>query len=773
MKGRERSVGTLGQGPASDGEPVWRVESPETGGWSEERGSKMVGRLGALLEPWPRGASRSRSMVAGSDRLVGRTWAVPLEFCTFVTCLDRSRGYIICEIPQIVDYGSINVTVEALLDLLVGGKDSPSCGSCGGGGWGHVRWFVGSGVAVRVYVTEMERVVVEENRGAGVAESLDPRLEVRQVLEVLRRLAMDPGGTNQVSNGSSRTSGTTKTCVNRIRLCVARRRAASGMWFEVGGDAGLLTRMVFDPSSDAQSNTYAWKSGTMEEGWMGRWLRGLVGSDVDVAAVAAELREGGYAGWDGVHWEYAGRTVQEGENQGGDREGMGDKTRVIRRDSDFLWDGTRWRFLYGDDLYSAIIAAFLSSSIYQTFCRDHCDGVRSSSGEGKTGRWNPPDQQQPTSDDDVEVTRELDDARDTNDAAASSSIKIVIDGLIFESHAEVQFHAMRERYIPGGHAAFVLSLMNCHPWSLPSSGGKSKAYFSKSHCGKYVVKQISRTEFESFLEFAGAYFGFMGEYGASSLMAKVFGVFTITVCPIEGTGMKTGLGGMGSMTGMNASQSRAHRARKEMHFVVTENLLGCVEGDIECKGANDNMADVDNDGCPPVIYDLKGVCGRRAKPVPSRDAAEQPTQTVYLDGDMVDLVDEEPLLVRARELEDFQARLERDTAFLASINVMDYSLLCALLYPRNARQGESQDAQCSDQTYQLGGMGRGRPHTMRVGIIDYLRDFTVEKRLESHLKRGLVGEEMTTVVEPARYARRFVDSMMAYFGARVPGGDGR
>ncbi len=56
---------------------------------------------------------------------------------------------------------------------------------------------------------------------------------------------------------------------------------------------------------------------------------------------------------------------------------------------------------------------------------------------------------------------------------------------------------------------------------------------------------------------------------------------------------------------------------------------------------------------------------------------------------------------------------------------------------------------------------------MRVGIIDYLRDFTVEKRLESHLKRGLVGEEMTTVVEPARYASRFVDSMMAYFGAHV------
>jgi len=624
-------------------------------------------------------------------------------------------------------------------------------------------------------VTAMGPPAGEEGGGAnsaGVArgQSLDARLEVRQVLEVLRRLASDAGGGNLETREWTLARGARQACDTGIRWCVARRGAASGVRFEVGGDAGLLTRMALGPLSECRADAHACTSGDddAEGGWMGRWLRGLVGADVDtadvdtadVAAVVAEVREGGYAGWDRIHWEYAGRDVQAAEGKVGDqdREGKGGNTRVIRRDSDFLWDGARWRFLYGEDLYSAIIAAFLSSSIYQTFCQDHCGGARGSSGRGAAERSSSPDQRQPNCAAEVEGTQNAKDARDTADAAASSSIKIVIDDLTFESHAEVEFHAMRARFIPGGHAAFVLSLMNCHPWSLPSTGGKSNAYFSKSHCGKYVVKQISPTEFESFLEFAGAYFGFMAEHGASSLMAKVFGMFTITIAPMGGGRTKAALGGMGSVTGKNMSQSRAPRERKEMHFVVTENVLGFVVGDDDLQGANDSTANVDGDGRALVVYDLKGVCGRRAKPVPPRDAAEQPAQTVYLDADMVDLVDEEPLLIRSRELEDFQARLARDTAFLASINVMDYSLLCALVYPQNA---------CSGQAYPLGRMGRGRPHTMRVGIIDYLRDFTVEKRLESHLKRGLVGEEMTTVVEPARYASRFVDSMMAYFGAHV------
>ncbi len=777
-KGRGRAE-TSRQGPGSDA--LWWVETPEHGACSEVRDAQTIVRLGALLEPWPGVVSRS----------------APLRLCTFVTSGVGDRGHVVCESPQTVDYGSIHVTVEGLLDLLVGDTDTPStpstpsttstpasCASCGGAGWGHVRWFVGGGVAVRVYVTSMERVgwVGEEfgttrrvsGRHAGVGERLDPRLEVRQVLSALRRLAMDVGGTNHETRGRMLTNSSRETsmCVGTVRWCVARRRAVSGVRFEVGGDSGLMTRMMFDPLSEARVNasvrTIAGMGVGVEEGWMGRWVRGLVGADVDTAAVVREAQEGGYAAWDRLHWEYAGRVVAGEEIRGGDGDGREEKTRAICRDSDFLWDGAGWRFLYGDDLYSAIIAAFLSSSIYQTFCRDHCGDLESSSGQGTSDRSkSSPGPQEPTCE--VAVTGDANDARDANDTVASSSVKIVIDDLIFESHAEVQFHGMRERYIQGGHAAFVLSLMNCRPWSLPSSGGKSNAYFSKSHCGRYVVKQISRTEFESFLEFAGAYFGFMGEHGASSLMAKVFGVFTITVAPSWATGTKIAPGGMGSKTGKNVSQSRAHRERKEMHFVVTENVLGCVVGGNESQGASDMTVDVHgNGGLVPVIYDLKGVCGRRAKPTTSRDADERPGQMVYLDGDMVDLVEAEPLLIRGRELEDFQTRLERDTAFLASINVMDYSLLCTLLYSGDTRHGNCQDTECSEHPYHLGRTGRGRPHAMRVGIIDYLRDFTVEKRLESHLKRGLVGEEMTTVVEPARYASRFVDSILGYLGSPVP-----
>ena len=130
---------------------------------------------------------------------------------------------------------------------------------------------------------------------------------------------------------------------------------------------------------------------------------------------------------------------------------------------------------------------------------------------------------------------------------------------------------------------------------------------------------------------------------------------------------------------------------------------------------------------------MKGVEGRRAR-------ANQGSQVLF-DADLMDRIDVDPLLVPEPQLRDLRARLEEDTAFLVSINVMDYSLLCRLRYDTS---------------------------TVRVGIIDYLGDFTVEKRLESQLKKGLVGEHMTTVVEPARYATRFVDRVCSLYFAAVP-----
>lgn len=56
----------------------------------------------------------------------------------------------------------------------------------------------------------------------------------------------------------------------------------------------------------------------------------------------------------------------------------------------------------------------------------------------------------------------------------------------------------------GDQGAFVASLCRCRTWQ--SSGGKSNAYFAKTRDDRFVVKQMSKVEKQSFLDFAPAYF---------------------------------------------------------------------------------------------------------------------------------------------------------------------------------------------------------------------------------------------------------------------------
>lgn len=80
-----------------------------------------------------------------------------------------------------------------------------------------------------------------------------------------------------------------------------------------------------------------------------------------------------------------------------------------------------------------------------------------------------------------------------------------------------------------------------------------------------------------------------------------------------------------------------------------------------------------------------------------------------------------------------------DTAFLASLGVMDYSLLCGV-----DRQGG----------------------VLTVGIIDYVRQYTWDKQLETYVKAsgvlGGAGRE-PTVISPNQYKKRFRRAMSRYF----------
>ena len=67
-----------------------------------------------------------------------------------------------------------------------------------------------------------------------------------------------------------------------------------------------------------------------------------------------------------------------------------------------------------------------------------------------------------------------------------------------------QFEALRGLMVEGGHPVFTACLSRCKEWL--SRGGKSAVYFAKTRDERYVVKQLTRSEKQSFLDFAPAYF---------------------------------------------------------------------------------------------------------------------------------------------------------------------------------------------------------------------------------------------------------------------------
>jgi 1-phosphatidylinositol-3-phosphate 5-kinase len=77
----------------------------------------------------------------------------------------------------------------------------------------------------------------------------------------------------------------------------------------------------------------------------------------------------------------------------------------------------------------------------------------------------------------------------------------------------------------------------------------------------------------------------------------------------------------------------------------------------------------------------------------------------------------------------------RDSTFLEKNHVMDYSLL----------------------------VGLDSDNLLIVGIIDYIRKFTIDKRVESFLKQVVDQSKLPTIVSPNVYKNRFIDAMDRYF----------
>ncbi|KAI7871240.1 hypothetical protein BDF14DRAFT_1764825 [Spinellus fusiger] len=251
-----------------------------------------------------------------------------------------------------------------------------------------------------------------------------------------------------------------------------------------------------------------------------------------------------------------------------------------------------------------------------------------------------------------------------------------------------QFDALRRNC--GCDESYILSLANCIKWD--SSGGKSGSAFLKTKDDRLLMKQMSRYELDAFLLFAPAYFQYMSEAFFSELptvLAKIFGFYSI--------GYK------------NSATGKSMR----MDILVMENLF--YQRNVK------------------KIFDLKG--SMRNRHVQSTGKQDE----VLLDENLVELIYQSPLFIRAHAKEILRSSLHNDTLFLSGRNVMDYSLLVGI-------DEERQE--------------------LVVGIVDFIRTFTWDKKLESWVKdSGFLGGggKEPTIVSPRQYRIRFREAMERYF----------
>ncbi|CAA3013956.1 1-phosphatidylinositol-3-phosphate 5-kinase FAB1A-like [Olea europaea subsp. europaea] len=253
-----------------------------------------------------------------------------------------------------------------------------------------------------------------------------------------------------------------------------------------------------------------------------------------------------------------------------------------------------------------------------------------------------------------------------------------------------QFEALRRTCCPS-ELDFIRSLSRCKKWG--AQGGKSNVFFAKTLDDRFIIKQVTKTELESFIKFAPDYFKYLSESlstGCPTCLAKILGIYQVTSKHLKG-----------------GKESR-------MDVLVMENLLF--------------MRNIKR------LYDLKGSSRSRYNPDSSG------SNKVLLDENLIEAMPTSPIFLGTKAKRLLERAVWNDTSFLASIDVMDYSLLVGV-----------------DE----------EKHELVLGIIDFMRQYTWDKHLETWVKAsGILGgpkNASPTVISPMQYKKRFRKAMSAYF----------
>ncbi|XP_062544870.1 putative 1-phosphatidylinositol 3-phosphate 5-kinase [Armigeres subalbatus] len=237
---------------------------------------------------------------------------------------------------------------------------------------------------------------------------------------------------------------------------------------------------------------------------------------------------------------------------------------------------------------------------------------------------------------------------------------------------------------------FARSLCRSVVWE--ARGGKSGSKFSKTLDDRFVLKEMSKTDVSIFENFAPNYFEYLTQCSDKqqpTLLAKIFGVFKVTI--------------------------RKDNTTNEKTVLVMENLF--FDREITEK------------------FDLKGSLRNRLV-----DPNRQSGEIVLMDENLMQMSWTNPLYILTHSRTVLKDAIDRDSSFLEKNEVMDYSLLVGL---------------------------DNKERLLVVGIIDYIRTFTLDKKVESILKQSVMmgggHGKLPTVIKPKNYKTRFTEAMDRYF----------
>ncbi|XVE97820.1 hypothetical protein REPUB_Repub03eG0051900 [Reevesia pubescens] len=253
-----------------------------------------------------------------------------------------------------------------------------------------------------------------------------------------------------------------------------------------------------------------------------------------------------------------------------------------------------------------------------------------------------------------------------------------------------RFESLRRTCCPS-ELDFIRSLSRCKKWG--AQGGKSNVFFAKTLDDRFIIKQVTKTELESFIKFGSAYFMYLSNSintRCPTCLAKIVGIYQVSLKHLKGG------------------------KESKMDVLVMENLL-----------FRRNVTR---------LYDLKGSSRSRYNPDTSG------SNKVLLDQNLIEAMPTSPIFVGSKAKRSLERAVWNDTNFLALIDVMDYSLLVGV-----------------DE----------EKHELVLGIIDFMRQYTWDKHLETWVKTsGILGglkNTTPTVISPQQYKKRFRKAMTAYF----------